>query len=149
MSTVSAFTQLQNWFAGQAAVNRQIFGNPDAAPTADFSTAFANAANNFFSQKDSLAITALQTREVQKAQATKKPAATQSSADKSTTKPAADKTGPEPALIAARAAGKDILTNLGLISSPPKKTTPSSSSGPYTPPINAATGHAYVTTTAA
>jgi hypothetical protein len=131
---ISAFAQLQNWFAGQASLNQQIFGNSNAAPTTNFSAAFANAANNFYSQKGSLAVTALQLRQVQSAQAAQKTAA--------------GKTGVDPALAAARAAGNDILTNLGLISSPPK-TTPSSSSGPYAPPINGATGYAYVPTSAA
>jgi hypothetical protein len=155
---VSAFTQLQNWFTGQAAVNKQIFGNTDATPTTDFGAAFANAENNFFSQKNSLAVTAMQLRQVQSAQQSAQSAKPASGANTKTTsgstatttaKPAAAKTGTDPALTAAKAAGNDILTSLGLISSPPQKATPSSTSGPYKPPTNAATGYAYVPTSAA
>lgn len=133
--SVSAYSQLQNWRAGQANLNQQLYGNPNAAPTTDYSTAFANAMNNANGLKDSLAVTALQTRLVQKASANAKPG---------TGKPSGGQ-----ALATAKAAGNDILTSLGLRSAPPTKKTPSSSSGPYKPPTNAATGHAYVATSAA
>jgi hypothetical protein len=156
---VSAFTQLQNWFAGQANLNKQIFGDPNAAPTTDFSTAFANAETNFSSQQSVLATTAMQLRQVQQAQATQKPAsnttakthasgsASSASSSTSTAKTAAGKSTAD-RLTIAKAAGNDILTALGLIAPPPQKTAPSSSSGPYKPPINPATGHAYVATSA-
>ena len=132
--SISAFAQMQNWSINQGNLNQQMFGNRNG-PSTDFSAAFANVTNNSNGQKNSLAVTALQTRQVHEAQAK--------------TKPAAGKTGADAALTAKRAAGNDILTNLGLISNPPKTTKPSSSSGPYVPPINPATGRAFVTTSAA
>jgi len=158
--TISAFAQMQNWRANQADLNRQIYGNTNADPTADFATAFANAQNNFFSQKNGLAVTAMQTRLVQKAQAqaAAKAADSTTASDKAQKAQTDGKTGSgntpttnttSAALTTARAAGNDILTNLGLRPVPPQKTTPSSASGPYVPPTNPATGHAYVQTSAA
>jgi len=159
--TISAFAQMQNWRANQSGLNRQIYGNTNADPTTDFAAAFANAQNNFFSQKNGLAITAMQTRLVQNAQARAAAKAADSTTGSNkaqtdsktgsgktpTTKPADHTTSA--ALTTARAAGNDILTNLGLRPVPPEKTTPSSASGPYVPPTNPATGHAYVQTSAA
>jgi len=133
--SISGYTQLQNWSAGQAAINKQMYGG--IGSTTDFSTAFGNAQINSASQQTSLTVTAMQLRQVQKAQ----------SAAKSSASTTAN--GASAALTAAKAAGTDILRALGLMSAPQTNTKPSSSSGPYVPPTNPATGHAYVATSAA
>ncbi len=151
--SISAYSQLQNWYANQANLNQQIYGNSSGEFSTDYGAAFANAEANFYGQKNSLAVTAMEMRQVQKAQAASKPASSKTTNSTSGTttgsNSTATKTTADPALTAAKAAGNDILTSLGLISSPPTKTTPSSASGPYKPPTNTATGYAYVPTSAA
>jgi hypothetical protein len=137
--SVSAYQQLQNWSAGQSVVNSQIFGSNGAGAT-DFSSAFTDAAYNTYSSSATLAANQALGR-VQSQSAAKS-----AKSSSGTTTSTADTR-----LAAAQAAGQAQLASLGL--DPASQFTPaksaSSSSGPYQAPTNAATGYAYVATSAA
>jgi hypothetical protein len=136
--TVSAYQQIQNWRSGQANMNSQILGANRTG--VDFSSAFTDVANNTYTNEATLAANQALGRVQQQA------------ATKSGTKSSTTTTGDQ-RLAAAQAAGKTALASLGLDPSSLFPSTANSSktppSGPYQAPINSATGHAYVATSAA
>ena len=116
-------------------MNDQIFGSPTAVSSVDLSSAFTNAANNFYSGQVVLGATAMGTRISHEHQL----AAAKSG-----------KTTPDAGLKAAQAAGNAILSNLGIAgASAGASSSGHATSGHYSAPINAATGYSYVQTSAA
>jgi hypothetical protein len=134
---VSFYQQMQDWRVGQSKMNAQILG-PSGTGT-DFSSAFADAANNYYSGLAVLGATAMGTRISNE---------NQLAAAKTSGNTTAD-TG----LAAAQTAGNLILSQLGIAganvgvssSSQSGQTTTSQ----YAAPINAATGYSYVQSSAA
>jgi hypothetical protein len=132
VNAVSPYQQMQNWRDSQARVNNQILGSPTAASTVDLSFAFAQAANNYYGGLAVLGATAMGTRISHEKQL------------------AAGTTAADAGLKAAQAAGKLILSNLGIGgASSGASSSGQSGSGHYSAPINAATGYSYVQTSAA
>jgi hypothetical protein len=135
VSNVSAYQQMQNWRISQANMNDQVIGSPSAG-TADFSSAFTDAASNYYSGLAVLGATAMGTRILH---------AQQSAAAKMSGPTTADA-----GLSAAQAAGNLILSQLGIAgASSAASSSGQGASGPYAAPINAATGYSYVQTSAA
>jgi hypothetical protein len=129
---ISAYQQLQNWRIGQANINNQQLG----IGSTDFSSSFANAANNLYTGEVVLGAAAMGTRVSQQNQS----AAT----------PGSRSTATDPVLLTTQAAGKLILSNLlgtGGIQS--KSSSGQSTSGTYQAPTNPGTGYSYVPTSAA
>jgi hypothetical protein len=150
VSKVSAYQQMQDWRMSQASMNSQVLGSSTAASTVDFSSAFADAANNYYSGIAVLGATAMGTRISQEQQSAA--AKTPSTTTPGTTTPGT--TTADAALSAAQAAGNLILSNLGIAGassggSAGASSSGQSTSGPYAAPINAATGYSYVQTSAA
>jgi hypothetical protein len=136
VNTASSYQQMQNWRAGQAKINDQILGSPTALSTVDLSSAFAKAADDFYSGQVALGATAMGARISHEHQL----AAAKTSGQ----------TTPGAGLRAAQAAGNLILSNLGIAgASAGAASSGQSNSGHYSAPINAATGYSYVQTSAA
>ena len=134
---VSAYQQLQNWRSSQTNVNNQQMGVPGSAT--DFSSAFTDAATNYYSSSGTLAANQALNRIQQK------------SASQTAKTSGATPTGDQK-LAAAQAAGKAMLTSLGLDYSTmfpsTSGTSNTSSSGAYQAPTNASTGYGYVAVSA-
>jgi hypothetical protein len=134
--TATPYQQLQNWRYSQTDINIQQMGALGAGT--DFSTSIANATTNSFSTAATLAADQALARTQQ-----------------STAAKAAAKSGKplthDQKIAAAQAAGKNVLSSLGLdyssMFAAPAPTK--SSSGAYVAPTNAATGHGFVASSAA
>ena len=113
-------------------------------PGTAFTSAFSNAAQNFYQSSSTLAANQALARVQQKAGT--------SANSKTTSHTSTGAAKPDQRLAAAQAAGKTALASLGLDGSalaaslqPSKK----SASGKYTAPTNSQTGYSYVASSAA
>jgi hypothetical protein len=136
--SVSAYQQLQNWSNGQANMPNKVLGSLSAGP--DYSTAFANAADNSNGNAATLAANQALSRVQQKAAA-------------ATAKKSGKPETHDQKIAAQKAAAKAQLAGLGLdystMFAAPSKDTLKTSTGAYKAPVNPATGHGFAASSAA
>lgn len=150
---ISAYQSLQNWRLGQANLNTQQLGAPGSG--ADFSSAFTDAAQNYYTSSSTLAANQALARVQQKAGTSTSSHSAGNTSTTSSTKPAAGSSSSasttDTRLAAAQATGKSVLASLGLDGSALAAAAQPSkpSSGTYTAPTNSQTGYAFVASSAA
>jgi hypothetical protein len=158
MTMISPYQQMQRWRAAQGRMNDYIMGSPtDVAAPKDFSADFANASAGRYIGQANLAARAALNRIQQKSASQSAGTTDQTGATDKTgaTTTSSSRTGgltETPGAAAAKTAGAGILASLGMDASSVAnsfKTSSNSSSQPYKPPTDPATGKAYVARSAA